>query len=616
MLRCELDTRRMSTPRFSTGPQGSRGESARTGLLGGWALGILEACLVVAIARYEFPRLYDWVLIPLAPVLVYGVLGAVLGALVRPRASTWWILAVLAAAWIVRAHTSEALERRWFAPLIALALSLPMLWLLHRVIPRTAGPRLVGFATLAAIAVPLLAWAAGDQLDLPRFSWHPEPSSAPRADGPNVCLVTWDTVRADTLPAFGGGGLDTPELDRLIREGVLLDRFQAVASTTAPAHMSMLAGLYPNRHGLRSNGDTAPELELPRLPELFGAAGYATGAFVSNFVLRPRFGFDRGFDHFDTGEPGALMRVLARLGAGSALVRRLAPDEFVIDALNAPGSRTVERALAWVRSVDRPAFLWVHFYDAHYPYRPPDAHRARVLARAGEGPHAVDPAAEEALLLQRGEIEELDHLLGELRRGLEERDPGLVRTWIVLAADHGECFGEGGIKQHHRSLFRATQHVIGAIRPPETARDFPRGVRVSAPASQVDLYPTICKLTGLAAPDGLQGIDLVPLIRGAPAPARGLYMETFQNTLGDERMHGWWEDGWKYVRKLDGRELVLEDGAQGEIDRSAEEGARGRALRARLDEYLQLSSPVAIEQRPLNDQDQRALKQLGYTGDD
>ncbi len=589
--------------------------SAWTGLAGGIALGLFEASLIAVMRPHPAERLYDMALVPLAAVLAFALAGALVGALLRPSPSTWWLLAALSVAGVLYTRWSEPLLLRWYAVPIAIVVGLVAAWLLRR-IPTKAGARIVPLAIVVAIGLPIVAALAGDRLDPPSVVSRRPQRPAPPADSPSVCLVTWDTVRADTLPAFGGGGLDTPELDRMLREGVLFDRFQAVASTTAPAHLSMLTGLYPDRHGLRSNGDVAPVIDLPRLQELFGDAGYATGAFVSNYVLRAQFGFDLGFDTFDTGEPGPWKRVFARLGAGSSLIWHLEPDEFVIDAVNAPGRQTVERTLAWLAHVDRPAFLWVHFYDAHYPYRPAEPQRSRALARAGEGPHAVDPETEEGLVLQRGEIEELDELLGALRRGLEAHDPGLARTWILLAADHGECFGEGGIRQgHHKSLFRATQHIIGAIRPPSSLADFPRGTRVSAPASQVDLYPTICALTGRATPPGVQGLDLVPIIRGGAPSSRGLYMETFQVSLGEQRMHGWWEDGWKYVRRLDGSEMVLEDGVEREVDRTATAGERTAMLRARLDEYLKGSHATNAAQ-PLDENALKALKQLGYTGDD
>lgn len=591
--------------------------SAAQGLVAGWAVATLEALLVWAIEGSRIDAASERVLIPLLPFAVYGTLGALAGAIVRPASWLRAAAVIVFGAWLVRAHASATLGDRMTHVVIAVGLGV-LVYVLLVVRARRWARALFAVQALALLATAgaLVATGRADETAEPISVTLSDHTASGRA---SVCFITWDTVRADTLPCFGGGGLDTPQLDRLVSEGVLFERFQSVAPYTGPAHESMLSGLYPIQHGLRGNGDPAPRIASPRLPEICAAAGYATGGFVSTYVLRRAYGFERGFEQFDDrGVATRSEQMLTELGFGCALIRRFVPDGFDLRALNAPGDVTVARAADWYARQSAPVFLWAHFYDAHHPYQPDATSRARVLARAAEGPHAVDPRAEAKLVLQRGEIEELDQRLGELRAELEKRDPGLANTWIVLLADHGECFGEGGIVcAHHGSLYRATQHVPLVIRPPSSVTDWPRGARIATPGSQVDLLPTLCDALGLPIPSGIAGRSLVPAILGRPLAPQGFYMEAFQEELGTERLQGWWDpSGAKYVRRVDGNErLLVEDGA-GERDITKEDPARVAAMRGELDRFLETvrapqSSPVARSAR-----DQRALKQLGYAGEE
>lgn len=594
----------------------SRAAHAAQGLVAGFSVAAVEAVLVWAIEGSRIERPVERVLIPFVPFAVYGTLGALAGAVVRPKA---WLRAVgvlVFGAWLLRAHSSATLGDRTLYVALAVGLGALLYLLSIRHAARFRGSVFVLHTLVVAVACALaIAAESGSEADDPLTrarSGHAAPGPA------NVCLVTWDTVRADTLPCYGGAGLDTPELDRLVAEGVLFERFQAVAPYTGPAHETMLSGLYPIQHGLRGNGDPAPVATTTRLPELCASAGYATGGFVSTYVLRRAFGFGRGFEHFDDrGVATRAERVLAQLGFGCALIRRFVPAGVELRALNAPGDVTVARAGAWYARQRAPTLLWAHFYDAHHPYEPSAAARTRVQARRAEGPHAVDPRAEAKLVLQRGEIEDLDRYLGELRAVLEARDPGLVNTWIVLLADHGECFGEGGIVcAHHGSLYRATQHIPLVIRPPSSLA-WARGERRATPASQIDLLPTLCEVLGLEAPAGLAGRSLVPDVLGRDGAMRGFYMEAFQEELGSQRLQGWLDpSGFKYVRRADGDErLLVEDGAL-ERDVTVDEPERLAALRAELDRFLATvrqsqALPVARSAR-----DSRALRQLGYAGED
>ena len=491
----------------------------------------------------------------------------------------------------------------------------------------------------AAIAIPFLA--LGSELvtkPQPIEGYALTGSAADAAQRPNVVLVTWDTVRRDTLPLYGGGGLDTPHCMRLAEEGVTFDEYRAVAPITAPSHNSMLTGLYPRSHGLRKNGELVQLLQassdelLPRLPEVFGLAGYATAGFVSAMVVRRDFAFETGFQYFDDRPKlDALSPFIAILGfvqRVTVLGDRLLPGGLDFMTYTTPGDVTTDRALEWYAAQDRPAFLWVHLFDAHDPRELREPYWERVQARREEGPHAVNPECQESLVQQRAEIEFLDAQLGRLLEGLEAKDPGLANTWIMLTADHGECFGEGGdvpelfgeggIKVLHvPSLYEATQRVALVVRPPggSDAAEWPRGVRRDGYASHVDLYPTLCEAAGLGYPASeLQGMSLLPAMRGETLPDRGVYMEAYGATNGDNRLEGWLEGDWKYVRTVDGRlEFLYRRDTGDAVDYAATEPATLDRMRDAFDRSrAALQEVESIDAGTGAD----ALEALGYAGGD
>ncbi len=611
---------------------------ACAGLATGWALGLFEAGLVFSLKKAVIVDPMFWLVGPLAPMVLYGWCGLLLGlAFMR-----FGIALPLKSLLVGGAFTLVALRVlgglapwHWSMPVAtagvwwgwAVVGTFLWLWLGSLALRIVAGGqgtvdqvRAGFFASLAVFPLLFGMYSLrGTETDLlSRAPIHPL-----SAEGlPDIVLVTWDTVRADTLPLFGGGGLDTPNLDRIAAKGWFFDDFRAVSSITGPAHASILSGLYPPTHGQRSNGFRAPKLNLPRLPEVLEMAGYVTGGFVSGYALRGQFDFDRGFQVFDdrpVASPGTVL--LAGLTFSSKLAERLLPRDLLPNSKYIPGEITLARALRWRSQVsDRPVFSWVHFYDAHHPYVPPDAVRNRVLARASEGPRAPDVSVEEEWVLQRGEIERLDGLLGELLSSVEEKDPGLKNTIVVLVTDHGECFGETAhfdpdfqyTLNHHYSLWDATQKVVCAIRP---AGGLEKGRRVGSPASQVDLMPTLLSLAGLALPEGLQGVDLGPALVGGVLPDRGIYMEAYQRNLGDLRLEGWWRSNWKYVRSLAGMEALYPLNQGIEVNQASAEPERLAKMRAELNTFLAnietpdpVSGPTAEEEAN--------LASLGYVGDE
>ncbi|MBL8842468.1 MAG: sulfatase [Planctomycetes bacterium] len=608
--------------------------AAALGLLAGSAAGAAEAIGFAAAQRQYIRSLAESLVVFGTPLWIGGAVGLLGGALVgrwlarAPRSTHLVVLLPFAAAIaaLLRWRRTDLAGGAWAYLLGAALLFLVLLAAAPRVLHRRPrAPRRLVFAALLALG----AWPLASLAALALAREEPPPIATPRtagtpaalaADAPErIVLVTWDTVRADVLPLFGGSGLATPHLDRLAAEGLLCERATAVAPITGPAHLSLLTGVEPPRHGLRSNGDPAPAPAAPHLAERLQQAGFATAGFVSNLALMRRSGFDRGFDLFDD-RPAAppLDRLVSLARLGSIFLQRLLPAELAAAAHQTPGEETLARALAWLATAPPRAFLWTHFYDAHAPYSPQEPYASRTRARAAEGLCAVDPRAQADLVAQRGEIEQLDELLGRLRAALERADPGLQRTLLIVVADHGECFGEGGLRGHHQSLLHATQHIPLLVRPhgahPQAAAL--AGTRVSEPTSQLDVLPTVLAALSLPAEPEAHGVDLLALAAGGEAPARGFYLEAFQRALGERRQQGWSESGWKYLRDLAGHEQLLRLDAHGR-EEVVDDPERLALLRARLDAWIAdhpaaSAAATGTERGALDRADAEALKALGY----
>lgn len=319
-------------------------------------------------------------------------------------------------------------------------------------------------------------------------------------DGPerplNVLLVTFDTTRADRLGCYGREGAETPIIDALAATGVLAERCQTTAPITLPAHASLLTGLYPFRHGARNNGTHLVLDDVQTLAELLGPHGYTTGAVVSALVLDERFGLGQGFDIYDDD-----------LNAGAS--RSFEYQQTTADD-------TVRRALGFLeQSGTEPFFLWVHFYDPHRPFSPPEPFASRFGQRRHDG-----------------ELAFTDHELGRLLEGLVARGQR-ENTLVVLSADHGESFGEHGEKGHGLFVYEATCHVPLIFSHSSLAA----GQTIPEVTSVVDVVPTVLDLLDLPIPPGLHGISLALALRGeGSAPAdRRVYSEAMLPALN----YGW-----------------------------------------------------------------------------
>ncbi|MFI5165326.1 MAG: sulfatase-like hydrolase/transferase [Thermoanaerobaculales bacterium] len=350
--------------------------------------------------------------------------------------------------------------------------------------------RLFRPAPALVVLVALVVWSGGCS----------RLRSTTPAENFNLLLVTLDTVRADHLGVYGCREAQTPNLDRLASEGVRFRDAESPVPLTLPAHACILSGLLPLHHGLHQNGFGRFPETVATLATRLSTAGYGTAAFIGAFVLDRRFGLSRGFDLYDDD------------------VRRDPNGPPALEA-ERPAREVVDRAVAWLATAgDRPFFAWVHLYDAHAPYNPPEPFHTRFADRLYDGEIAEDDA-------------ELGRLLGELdHRGWAKR------TVVAVVGDHGEALGEHGELTHGLLIYEASLHVPVLLRAPGF---LPAGWVVDTPVSLADLAPTLAALLGrplVTTPDRpLDGHDLSVGLRAHREPEdESIYAESRYAT-----MFGW-----------------------------------------------------------------------------
>jgi len=347
-------------------------------------------------------------------------------------------------------------------------------------------PRVGRGAPLALVGALLAACGARDEATAP----GPVPT-APA--GTPVVLVSIDTLRSDRLPAYGYAAIETPAIDALRADGILFERAYTHVTLTLPSHATILTGRLPADTGVRDNlGYRLEASSVPYLPRVLSEAGYATGAFVSAYVLRATTGLSAGFDVYDD-------RV------------ELAPG-VVLGELQRGGPQTLDAALEWLQGVrDRPFFLFLHLYEPHTPYTPPEPWASR---------YASD---------YDGEVAAADAVVGGLLDAL--RRLGLYEeSLVVLLSDHGEGLGDHGEQEHELLLHREVLQVPLIVKLPGNRR---AGSAVETPAQLTDVFPTLLEILGLDAPSGLAGTALL----ASPDPERVIYSE---NVYG--RLHFGWSE--------------------------------------------------------------------------
>jgi arylsulfatase A-like enzyme/tetratricopeptide (TPR) repeat protein len=324
----------------------------------------------------------------------------------------------------------------------------------------------------------------------------------------NVLVITVDTLRPDYVGCYSAAKVKTPNIDSLATNGILFKNTVSPVPYTLPSHVSIFTGLLPPVHGVQDNGGFYLNKKIVTMAEVFQKQGMHTAAFVAAFPLDSRFGIDQGFEVYDDSYP-------------TVTASRKKFEEAERNA-----KVVADSALVWLQKQTKDGwFVWIHFYDPHFPYNPPASFQKM---------YPDDPYA--------GEVAYVDQQIGRILSFLKSKNRD-KNTLIVFTSDHGESLGEHEEKTHGVFAYESTIRVPFIISPfaPKVV-----GNRVRL----IDLAPTILELQKLSFPAKIQGVSLVPLISGnQQTKVNDSYFEalTMSFKSGWAPLHGFYSANYKYI---------------------------------------------------------------------
>jgi len=415
----------------------------------------------------------------------------------------------------------------------------------------------------------------------------PKPQS-PNSSYPNIILITMDTTRADRMGFMGSKRGLTPHIDAVAGDSVVFTRAYSQAPLTDVSHATLLTGTYPQYHQVLTFPIPLAKT-LPYLPDILKGQGYHTGAFIGSLALDATWGapgFDRGFDTYDAGFGWD----------GFTPEKRYETSERRAEEV-------VKHALAWLAK--RPAgpfLMWVHCFDPHEPYDPPEPYKTRY-----------------AKALYDGEIAYMDSALGKLFAELKAQ--GLYDgALIMMTADHGESLGAHGEDEHGILLYDETIHVPLAIKLPHGEA---AGKRVETPVELADVTPTVLETLGIAIPKEVQGASMAGLMKPGKTSAdveaewrnRGVYSEADYGHLAFawSAIQSWRTSKYLYVQ-APRRELYdYATDAAAEHNLAAESPAVADTFAARIKDFQQKTTNTGNMPKTWMDEGKaKKLAALGY----
>jgi len=394
----------------------------------------------------------------------------------------------------------------------------------------------------------------------------------------NVLLISMDTVRADRLGCYGYDKNTTPNIDSFAEDSVLFKSVVAPIPFTFPSHLSMMTGTIPPYHGVHDNeGRPIPDSHLT-LAEVLKEQGYKTAAIIASYVLNAKFGLNQGFDSYNEFKDDSY-----------------APTVFVNGRR---ASETGRLTTEWLEeNSHNKFFLFIHYYDPHFPYHPPEPFDAEFK----------DP--------YDGEIASVDESVGRIIDKLKELDL-YDNTLIIITSDHGEMLGEHEEAGHGYYIYESAIKVPLIIKIPGSRKHR----TVDEIVGLIDIFPTVCSKLGLQVPDFIQGVDLSSYFQGkGVVDSRYQYTESLTATkFGGNSLLGVVSGKWKYIQTTRPELYNLEKDPGEENNLVEKDPKRAHLMQGNLkyimDSYL---GGFANTDKPDVDLETRKkLESLGYIGGD
>jgi len=395
----------------------------------------------------------------------------------------------------------------------------------------------------------------------------------------NLLFITLDTTRADSIGIYGNTKTKTPNIDNLGQNGIVFKNCYAPVPLTLPSHCSIFTGRYPIAHQVRNNGTYYLNNHEQTLAEIFKSHGYQTSAIIASFTLFSKFGLSQGFDFYDESFNSQQM-ILNFL---SEITADMVYDKFT----------------NWLQQYNgKKFFLWIHFYDPHYPYL--------------SHPEINTKFDHSNLMKYFGEIAFTDLYVGKIINDLKSKNL-LDNTIVVIVGDHGEAFGEHGEYGHGIFCYEESLKVplifynSGLFKN----RDF-----IDNRISVVDLMPTILDIYNFNTPSSLQGKSFSHLIEGKKERHRRLIY--FESMDGKEKnnwapLTGIIENDYKYISLPEPELYDLKNDLPEDNNLVKKEVKLAKNLDQKLMEFVNDYSDLPeLAKRKLSPDDIKKLKSLGY----
>ena len=386
----------------------------------------------------------------------------------------------------------------------------------------------------------------------------------------HIVLISIDTCRADYLSCYGYSRRTTPNIDKFAQDSILFTNAISPVPMTLPAHCSMLAGTIPPYHGIHDNFDYRLDEANVTLAEVLKENGFTTGAIISAFVLDSQFGLDQGFDTYND---------------------KFEEEHKTLSISERKGNEASRFALQWLDQHKKEKFfLFLHYYDPHYGYEPPEPFSSKFA----DSPYA-------------GEIAYTDDCIGQVIKKL--KDLGIYdSSLIIIVGDHGEMLGEHGENTHMYFIYQSAIKVPLLLKFPgqgKGERDEPVGI--------IDIVPTICGALGIDAGPDVQGIDLFD--KSLAGKDRYVYCESLQATkYGANSLLGVVTPQFKYIQTTRPELYDLVADPQEMKNLVNQQPHRARILKDRLKQILEQSVRKEETENTLqlDEQARKRLESLGY----